>query len=157
MRLSMMMLGIVLALLAGWPATLVASKEVKIGHRDGGYLLIFISQAAQMLSTRKRYRVVGDQYSAAAMQVLFIERRYPQRICASPMAKLHFHLAFDPVTKSSMKKPTRWFTAFIGKANLKRLGTLPEFGKGFKTVRATDYLGHCRTKAVACNVMLCGW
>lgn len=32
----------------------------------------------------------------------------------------------------------------IGAKNLKRLGRLPEYGKGFKTVRASDYLGLCK-------------
>jgi hypothetical protein len=143
----------------GSPAQ-AGSKEVRIGDRPGGHLLVYYVQASHMMSSGDRYRVAGDQYSAAAMQVLFIERRHPRRVCASPMAKLHLHQAFDPVTKKTIRKRSRLFrlfTAFLGKGNLKRLGPLPEFGQGFKTVRASDYLGRCKTKAIACNVMWCGW
>ena len=131
-------------------------KVVKIGQRNGGEILLHISQATYMMSTGNSYRVVADQYSAAAMQVLFIESQYPDRICASPRAKLHFHLAFDPATKTNMKEPNWAFTAFIRPDNLKRLGPLPEYGHGFKTVRAIDYLGRCKTKTTACNVAGCG-
>jgi len=149
------------ALIAGQGGTAAAgSKEVRIGERAGGYLLVYFVQAHQMMSSGNRYRVAGDQYSAAAMQMLFIESRYPRRVCATPMPKLYFHQAFDPVTKRPIKKRSRLyrlFTAFLGKRYLKRLGPLPESGQGFKTVRATDYLGRCKTKAIACNVTWCGW
>ena len=62
-----------------------ASGEAKIGERHGGDLLTHINQATYMMGTGKSYRVVGDQYSAAAMQVLFIESQYPDRVCASPL------------------------------------------------------------------------
>src|SRR4029453_6027660 len=103
---------------------LAGSKEVRIGTRAGGYLLVFYVQANHMMYSGNRYRVAGDQYSAAAMQMLFIESRYPRRVCATPMPKLHFHQAFDPVTKRPIKKRSRLyrlFTAFLGKGNLKRL------------------------------------
>lgn len=131
---------------------LILASEVKIGLRNGGDLLTHINQATYMMSTGHSYRVVGDQYSAAAMQVLLIESQYPERVCAARNAKLHFHLAFDPITKINMKEPDWYFTAFIRPENLKRLGTLPEYGHGFKTVRASDYLGLCKTKTVNCNV-----
>jgi hypothetical protein len=131
--------------------------EVWIWSRTGGYLFLYIIQGKQMISTGNSYRVRGDQYSAAAIQVLFIEKRDPDRICASPLAKLHFHQPFNPITKTPVKNARRWLVAFIGRANLKRLGPLPEVGQTPKTVRATDYVGRCKTKAIACNVMYCGW
>lgn len=133
-----------------------ASAEVKIGERYGGDLLTHVNQATYMMSTGKSYRVVGDQYSAAAMQVLFIESQYPDRVCATRNAKLHFHLGMDPQTGETMKEPNWVWTAFIRPENMKRLGKLPEFGKGYKTVRAIDYLGRCKSKTIACNVKGCG-
>ncbi len=132
-------------------------REVWLGQRGGGYLFIYIIAGKQMISSGNSYRVRGDQYSAAAIQALFIEKRDPGRICASPFAKLHFHKPFNPLTKTTMKDWRKWLIAFIGRANLKRLGPLPETGEGLKTVRATDYLGRCTTKAIACNVTWCGW
>src|SRR5690348_16643517 len=128
------------------------AAEVKIGERHGGDLLTHINQATYMMSTGNGFRVVGDQYSAAAMQVLFIESQYPDRVCASPRVRLHFHLAFDPIAHKNDKEPDWVFTAFIRPENLKRLGSLPEFGHGFKTVRAIDFVGRCASKAIACNV-----
>jgi hypothetical protein len=97
-----------------------------------------------MLQSGKSYRVTGDQYSAAAMQVLFIESQFPDRICATKRAKLHFHLGYYVKTKEKMKTPDWMFINFIRPENMKRLGDLPEFGKGFKTVKASDYLGLCK-------------
>jgi hypothetical protein len=154
MRRLMMSLGILAALAMGQASGF--AKEILIGERNGGDLLTHVDQATYMMSTGNTYRVVGDQYSAAAMQVVFIESQYPARICASAWAKLHFHLAFDPVSQTSEKEPDWWFTMFIRPENLKRLGQLPEYGHGFKTVRAVDYLGLCKAKTVTCNVVRCG-
>jgi hypothetical protein len=159
-----MMRRLVVAL--GALATLIAAQcdlaaarsgEVWIGQRQGGYLAIYVVKGKNMISSGKHYRVRGDQYSAAAIQVLFVERRDPDRICASPLAKLYLHQPFDPTTKKTIKNSRRWLMTLIGRANMKRLGPLPEVGMGLKTVRATDYLGRCKTKAVACNVADCGW
>jgi hypothetical protein len=132
-------------------------REVLLAQRSGGYLFIYIIAGKQMISSGNSYRVREDQYSAAAIQVLYIERQKPGRICASPLAKLHLHKPFNPITKTTMANWRKWLIAFIGKANLRRIGPLPEVGKGFRTVRATDYLGRCKTKAIACNVAWCGW
>jgi hypothetical protein len=132
-------------------------REILLSQRGGGYLFIYAIAGKQMISSGNSYRVRGDQYSAAAIQALLIERQKPGRMCASPFPKLHFHKPFNPITKTTMKDWRKWLIAFIGKANLERLGPLPDSGKGFKTVRATDYLGRCKTKVVACNVMWCGW
>jgi hypothetical protein len=131
--------------------------EVLIGERAGGYLFLYIAQAKEMIATGNSYRVREDQYSAAAIQVLYVERRRPDRVCASPLAKLHFHQPFNPITKAPLKGSKRWLLAFIGAANLERLGPLPKAGQTDETVRATDFVGSCKTKAIACNVMYCGW
>jgi hypothetical protein len=132
-------------------------REILIEQRAGGYLFLYIVQAKQMIATGNSYRVRGDQYSAAAIQALYIERRHPDRLCASPIAKLHLHQPYDPITKETIKNSKKWLIAFIGKVNLRRLGPLPEVGESEKTVRATDFVGRCKTKAIACNVMYCGW
>jgi hypothetical protein len=132
-------------------------REVWLEQRSGGYLFIYIIAGKQMIASGNRYRVRGDQYSAAAIQALFIEKRHPGRICAAPFPKLHFHKPFNPLTKATMKDWRKWLVAYIGEANLRRLGPLPEMANGYKTVRATDYLGRCKTKAIACNVTWCGW
>src|SRR5262245_53839742 len=80
-------------------------SETTLGWRPGGDLLKHVNQATKMIQSGKHYRVVGDQFSAAAMQVLFIESQFPERICASKRAKLHFHLAMDTTTKQKMKVP----------------------------------------------------
>ena len=135
---------------------LAQSKEVQIGERYGGELGLHVNQATYMMSTGNHYRVVGDQYSAAAMQVVFIKSQFPDRICATRKAMLHFYLAMNSQTGESEHEPDWMFTAFIRPENLKRLGQLPEFGHGFKTVKASDYLGLCKTKTVNCNVIGCG-
>jgi hypothetical protein len=132
-------------------------REVLIGERGGGYLFLYVAQAKEMIATGNTYRVREDQYSAAAIQVLYVERRHPERICASPFAKLHFHQPFNPVTRTPLKDWKRWLLAFIGRANVKRLGPLPVVGETDKTVRAIDFVGRCKTKAIDCNVMWCGW
>jgi hypothetical protein len=76
--------------------------------------------------------------------VLFIESQFPDRICATKRAKLYFHLAYDTKHKEKMKAPDWVFVSFIRPENLKRLGDLPQFGKGWKTVKASDYLGLCK-------------
>jgi len=156
-RLVVVLSMLVALVAAQYDSALARPREVLLEQRSGGYLFIYIVAGKQMISSGNSYRVRGDQYSAAAIQVLFIERRDPRRMCASPFAKLHFHKPFNPITKMTMKNWRRWLIAFIGKANLKRLGPLPDSGKGFKTVRATDYVKRCKTKAIACNVMWCGW
>ena len=134
----------VMILLGSQDPSLAATKEVNLKLRLGGDLLTHVNEATRMMESGKFYRVTGDQYSAAAMQVLFIESQFPDRICATRRAKLHFHLAYDPRTKQKMKKPDWVFVSFIRPENLKRLGDLPQFGKGWKTVKASDYLGLCK-------------
>ena len=148
-----------LAALIAVPCDLASARprEILIGERAGGYLFLYIVQAKQMIATGNSYRVRGDQYSAAAIQVLYVEKRHPERICASPFAKLHLHQPFNAITKTPLKDWKRWLQAFIGRANMKRLGPLPVAGQTDKTVRATDFVGSCRTKVIACNVMYCGW
>jgi hypothetical protein len=158
MRRLVVVLGVLATLIADQCDHAIArSREVWIGQRSGGYLFLYIIEGKHMISSSKSYRVRGDQYSAAAIQVLFVKRRVPDRICASPLAKLYLHQPFDPSTKKTMKNSRRWLIDFVGRANLRRLGPLPELGMGFKTVRATDFLGRCKMKAVACNVADCGW
>jgi hypothetical protein len=140
----------------GGPA-LARPREVWLENRSGGYFFVYMILGKRMIESGTSYRVREDQFSAAAIQVLYVKRWAPDRICASPIAKLHFHQPFDPTTRRTMKDSRKWLVAFIGKAYLRRLGPLPELGKGFKSVRATDYLGQCKTKAVACNVTYCGW
>jgi|GEM_PF-6671948 len=134
---------------------LAGTKSLMIGRRDGGQLLAHIHEALAMMRSGYKYRIVGDQYSAAAMQVLYIESRDPGRICATPKARLHFHLGRNPQI-GNMKKLGLLSTAFIRPRNLKRLGKLPEYGKGFKTVKASAYVGLCRSKTISCNVAWCG-
>lgn len=126
----------------GSPA--LAAGSATIGFRPGGDVYTYITQALDMLRGGKSYRVVGDQFSAAALQVVYLENQMPGRICATPKAKLHFHLGFDKETGRPMKKPDVVWVTLIGPKNLKRLGKLPEYGTGFKTVRASDYLGLCK-------------
>lgn len=120
------------------------AKSAEIGWRPGGDVYTYIAEALDMLRSGKNYRVTGDQYSAAAMQVVYLEGHMPGRICATRNARLHFHLGFDKQTKTAMKEPDPAWVAFIRPENLKRLGKLPRYGKGFKTVRASDYLGLCK-------------
>ena len=134
----------VMTLFAGQDLTLAATKEVKLKLRLGGDMVAHVNEATRMMQSGKSYRVTGDQYSAAAMQVLFIESQFPDRICAMKRAKLHFHLAYFPMTKEKMKTPDWAFAAFIRPENLKRLGDLPQYGKGWKTVKASDFLGLCK-------------
>lgn len=134
---------------------LAGTKSLIIGRRDGGQLLAYIHEAMAMMRSGYRYRIIGDQYSAAAMQVLYIEGRDPRRICATAKVKLHFHLGRSPQV-GNMKKLGVLSTAFIGPRNLKRLGKLPKYGSGFKTVKASAYVGLCRSKTISCNVAWCG-
>jgi hypothetical protein len=129
--------------MAGPPDTAFA-KSYEIGWRPGGDVFTYIVEALDMLRSGRSYRVTGDQYSAAAMQVVYLESQMPGRICATPRARLHFHLGFDRQTKTAMKEPDPVWVAFIRPENLKRLGKLPQYGKGFKTVKASDYLGLCK-------------
>jgi hypothetical protein len=126
------------------PANLMRRPLQILRTRYGGEILTHVLEAQQMLNSGKRFRVRGDQYSAAAMQVLFIESQAPERICADRRAKLHFHLSYNLKTKTAEKEPDWSFVAFIGPDNLERLGKLPQFGKGWKTVKAVDFLGACR-------------
>jgi hypothetical protein len=138
-------------------SALARPREVWLTERSGGYFFVYMILGKRMIESGKSYRVREDQYSAAAIQVLYVKRWAPDRICASPIAQLHFHQPFDPATKTTIKGARKWLVEFIGRANLKRLGPLPNVDEGDKTVRATDYLGQCKTKAVACNVTYCGW
>lgn len=135
------------ALLIGLVANSIparAAATATIGFRPGGDVYTYITQALDMLRGGKSYRVIGDQFSAAALQVVYLENQMPGRICANPKAKLHFHLGFDKETGRPMKKPDVVWVTLIGPKNLKRLGKLPEYGTGFKTVKASDYLGLCK-------------
>jgi hypothetical protein len=120
------------------------ARSTNIGWRPGGDLYRYIAEALDMLRSGKSYRVTGDQYSAAAMQVVYLESQMPRRICASSNAKLHFHLGFDREAHRPMKSLDPVWVAFIRPENLRRLGKLPAYGKGFKTVKASDYLGLCK-------------
>lgn len=144
---------LVMAVMAG--EGLAETKSLMIGRRDGGQLLAYVHEALAMMRSGYRYRIIGDQYSAAAMQVLYIESRDPSRICATAKAKLHFHLGRSPQL-GNMKKLGALSRAFIGPRNLKRLGKLPKYGEGFKTVKASAYVGLCRSKTIDCNVAWCG-
>ena len=121
-----------------------AAAPTTIGFRPGGDVYTYIDQAIGMLRGGKSYRVTGDQYSAAALQVIYLENQMPARICATVKAKLHFHLGFDKETGRPMKRPDVVWVALVGAKTLKRLGRLPEYGTGFKTVKASDYLGLCK-------------
>jgi hypothetical protein len=125
-------------------ASPAVARTAEIGFRPGGDVYRHIAEAIDMLKSGESYRVIGDQYSAAAMQVVYLERQMPGRICASPRARLHFHLGFDKEMGRAITKPDPVWVAFIGRRTLKRLGPLPAYGKGFKTVRASDYLGLCK-------------
>lgn len=141
MRVPAVMALVVTALFAD--AALAKPKEVKLKRRYGGELIAHVNEATRMMQGDTTYRVVGHQYSAAAMQVLFIESQFPDRICATRQAKLYFHLSYNLKTKESLKEPDLLFTRFIRPENLKRLGKLPRYGKGWKIVKASDYLGLC--------------
>jgi hypothetical protein len=130
--------------MAVYGSSALAAGSATIGFRPGGDVYTYITQALDMLRGGKSYRVIGDQFSAAALQVVYLENQMPGRICASPKAKLHFHLGFDKETGRPMKKPDVVWVTMIGPRNLKRLGKLPEYGTGFKTVKASDYLGLCK-------------
>jgi hypothetical protein len=131
------------ALVAIGPGQANAASE-NIGFRPGGDLYSYMDQAFGMLKGGRSYRVTGDQYSAAAMQVVYLKNHMPGRICATRNARLNFHLGYDRETKAPIEKPDAVWVAFIGQNNLRRLGRLPQYGKGFKTVRASDYLGLCK-------------
>ena len=131
------------ALVAIGPGPANAASD-NIGFRPGGDLYSYMDQAFGMLKGGKTYRVTGDQYSAAAMQVVYLKNHMPGRICATRNARLNFHLGYDRETKAPIEKPDAVWVAFIGQNNLRRLGRLPQYGKGFKTVRASDYLGLCK-------------
>ncbi|MGE0283254.1 MAG: hypothetical protein AB7P20_21905 [Rhizobiaceae bacterium] len=135
---------VILAVIAAAGSSPASAKSATIGWRPGGDVYTHIAEALDMIRSGKTYRVTGDQYSAAAMQVVYLESQMPERICASPKAKLHFHLGFDRQTRRPIKALDPVWVAFIRPENLKRLGRLPEYGKGFKTVRASAYLGLCR-------------
>jgi len=120
------------------------AARVDIGFRPGGDVYTHIAQALDMLRSGRSYRVTGDQYSAAAIQVVYLKSKMPGRICATRGATLNFHLGFDKDTGSSMQKPDIVWVKLMGPETLRRLGPLPEYGKGFKTVRASDYLGLCK-------------
>ncbi len=144
MRWAALVAVAVLSFLVGQDLALAATKEVKIKRRLGGDLLSHVNEATRMMQSGKSFRVTGDQYSAAAMQVLFSESQFPDRICATKRAKLHFHLAYDAKNNEKMRTPDWVFVSFIRPENLTRLGDLPQFGKGWKTVKASDYLGLCK-------------
>lgn len=135
--------GMALAAGVNGPQPALARSSI-IGWRPGGDVYTYIAKALDMIRSGRSYRVTGDQYSAAAMQVVYLERQMPARICASPGAKLNFHLGFDKETKKPMKGLDPVWVIFIGPQNLKRLGKLPAYGKGFKTVQASDFLGLCK-------------
>lgn len=120
-----------------------AAGSATIGWRPGGDVYTYIAQALDMLRSGKNYRVTSDQYSAAALQVVYLKNQMPDRICATRSARLHFHLGFDKATHKPMNEPDVVWVALVGPDNLKRLGKLPEYGHGFKTVKASDYLGLC--------------
>lgn len=136
--------GVAILVLMVYGSPALAAGSATIGFRPGGDVYTYITQALDMLRGGKSYRVVGDQFSAAALQVVYLENQMPGRICATPKAKLHFHLGFDKQTGRPMKKPDVVWVTLIGPKNLKRLGKLPEYGTGFKTVKASDYLGLCK-------------
>jgi hypothetical protein len=136
--------GIILHGLAAGGADPAFARSSNIGWRPGGDLYAYIAEALDMLRSGRSYRVTGDQYSAAAMQVVYLESHMPRRICAISSAKLHFHLGFDQDARRPMKTLDPVWVAFIGRENLRRLGKLPAYGKGFKTVKASDYLGLCK-------------
>ena len=120
------------------------AKSLDIGWRPGGDVYTYIVEAMDMLRSGQSYRVTGDQYSAAAMQVVYLESQMPGRICARRNARLNFHMGFDKTTKKPLRELDPVWVAFIRPENLRRLGRLPAYGKGFKTVRASDYLGLCK-------------
>jgi hypothetical protein len=63
---------------------------------------------------------------------------------AEALDMLHFHIGFDKETKKPLQTLDPVWVAFIRPKNLKRLGKLPAYGKGFKSVKASDYLGQCK-------------
>lgn len=136
-------MAVAVAFATGLPASALAVTST-IGWRPGGDVYTHIIQALDMIRSGRSYRVTADQYSAAAMQVVYLKSQIPGRICATRGAKLHFHRGFDRQTNRPIKQLDPVWVAFIRPENLKRLGPLPEYGKGFKTVRASDYLGLCR-------------
>jgi hypothetical protein len=89
-----LLVGAVAYLTIGSTAVVVAgSKEVKIGERFGGDMLLHVNQATYIMQTGNHYRVVGDQYSAATMQVVFIESQFltgsvHRGVPSSPFAKI---------------------------------------------------------------------
>lgn len=121
-----------------------AGPPKNIGWRPGGDVLNHVSEASKMILSGRSYRVTGDQYSAAAMQVLFIESQYPDRICATRRVKLHFHLGYDMRAKKRMKEMDWAWIAFMRPENVARLGKLPQYGKGWRTVKGSEFLGLCK-------------
>lgn len=120
------------------------AQRLDIGWRPGGDVYTYIVEALDMLRGGRSYRVTGDQYSAAAMQVVYLKSQMPGRICARRNVKLNFHMGFDKEMKKPLRELDPVWVAFIRPENVKRLGRLPAYGKGFKTVRASDYLGLCK-------------
>lgn len=115
-----------------------------LDRRPGGLLLAHWYEAMFLLASGDYIEVLNDQYSAAAMQVLYIKSKAPDRICSFPGVNLHFHLPYNALTKEAIEEPNWLFKAFIQPKNLERLGTLPQFGMGWKTVKAVDFLGQCK-------------
>ena len=86
----------------------------------------------------------GEASREDLRQVVYLKGKMPGRICAARGATLNFHLGYDKDTGSSMQKPDIVWVKLMGLRTLRRLGLLPEYGKGFKTVKASDYLGLCK-------------
>jgi hypothetical protein len=156
-RLILLVASLSTVFISGQGLAFASSTTVVIERRNGGQLLKHIHQAMVMIRSGYAYRVVGDQYSAAAMQVLYLESRVPVRLCAIRKARLHFHLGKSPRTGKSMKKLDWISTQFIRPQNARRLGKLPDYGEGFKSVKASKFLGLCRSKTLSCNVAWCGY
>jgi hypothetical protein len=136
--------GVILAVVAPNSPLPTLAHTLNIGWRPGGDVYTYIAEALDMLRGGQSYRVTGDQYSAAAMQVVYLESQMPGRICANRNVTLNFHMGFDKETKKPLQTLDPVWVAFIRPENLKRLGRLPAYGKGFKSVKASDYLGQCK-------------
>lgn len=125
------------ALLAVFAGTFLAAKDlsysaiqkpmkqvnVALWQRPGGRVDLYMKQAIVWTRDKTRVVVIGDQYSAAAMQVLRLHVLKAD-VCTMPGVTLHFHRPFFSFGKLRVGDP-QWHDEFedlFGKENTKIIG-----------------------------------
>lgn len=80
-----------------------------LGERLGGFTHFYQLQAKQWLSQGVSLVLIGDQWSAAAEQVV-LYRRSGGKICARKGVSLHFHAHCNARTGKCSGNPNIWVT-----------------------------------------------